>query len=324
VAVDTRQSQLSRPKVANVKQVLVVCATRQPDLDPQQLDRYLTHVTLAGLTPLICFNKVDLLDPEALQTLESIKARYEALGIAVVLSSIFQPHSIATLRQQLGDTSTVLAGASGVGKSSLINALLPQAELDVKAVSSKQQRGRHTTRSVTLLPLTEQTTEQAAGQAGEAEKNPLSSTIVDSPGFSYLKFDQVTPQQLEASFPEFAPLRPACRYNNCLHEPHQTTAVEDEAYCAVLANADQLDTARLASYHTFLAEAHAAQDTLAAQGNTEEATYKTLHGGKGKDQDLRILKLKTKQRAASRRKERQQLSTMTLDEFDPRMQDDLD
>lgn len=293
VAIAPRTTELSRPKVSNVDQALIVCSVQQPDLDLQQLDRYLSHVLLAGLRPLICLNKSDLVTDSQSQTIQAAMDIYEPMGFRVLLTSIFEPDSVDTLKAGLLGHTTVLTGPSGVGKSSLINVLKPEAQLKVSEVSAKQQRGRHTTRQAALFPL--------------AESNTF---VVDSPGFTYLTFDQTLPETLEKTFPEFAAFREQCRFHNCLHE-----ASDLDAGCAVMAQLEETQDkwprvarARWESYQQFLLEAKAYEQTLQSTSQKDDYGTKIKHT-KGKDASLQLLKLKEKERQASRRRQRQQVSS---------------
>lgn len=273
-----RTSEMLRPKVANIDQVLILYSLREPQFDPHQLDRYLTHVELAGLTPIVCISKTDLAEqPE--ECLE-IQALYQdGLGYPVFLSSIRQPETVhAILRQTEGKTS-VLAGPSGSGKSSLLNVMNPDFQLKVGEVSEKIARGQHTTRHVELLPLGDNT------------------YIADTPGFSNLKFTYVLPTGLEAVYRDFAPYRADCGFSDCLHV--------DEAGCAVLAHLDDIPESRYTSYLDMLAEARLYKQEL--QSSSAKQEYGAKHLSKKGGEEMRVLRLQGKHRDASRRVHRQRM-----------------
>jgi ribosome biogenesis GTPase len=275
-----RLNQLERPKIANITRAVVVASIAQPDLDLMQLDRYLTRVYLAGIDPVICITKIDLSpDHRLLQTIASV---YKALNIPIFLTSVAEPESIGKLFSSLTGQTVVLAGQSGVGKSTLLNAIKPDLDLAVGKVSDKIQRGQHTTRQVSLIALDSET------------------YVADSPGFSYLKFDTVLPQALEKAFPDFEPYRGECRFDDCLHL--------DESGCAV-----SIATSRYENYRQFQQEAALYAEEMQARSQKETYGYKTL-SQKGKGPDLKILRLKEKQRDGSRRTQKQQLSDVLLED----------
>ena len=286
IAIDERTNQLSRPKVANVTQALVVVSATSPELDLNQLDRYLTRVQIAGLNPMICITKVDLLDDAGKQALNAAIALYERLGLSVWQTSIYDRTSVHSLFTALSSGMTVMAGQSGVGKSSLLNVFLPDLNLKVGDVSAKNERGQHTTRSAKLVEV-----------APDAY-------VVDTPGFSYLKFDDVKPQAIEQVFSDFATYREQCHFHNCLHR--------HEEGCHVRQQLADLDASRWASYEAFIEEAQAYETLLSTTSQKEQYGKKRLD--KGKDQSVDILRLNERQRQASRRTQKQQFVTHGLDE----------
>lgn len=277
VNVLERKNQLARPKIANIDRAVIVASVQNPPLDLQQLDRYVTHVQLARIDPLICISKVDLAEGETF--LENVKALYERLGIPVYLTSIHRPQSVGRLFDAIEGETVVLAGQSGVGKSSLLNAYQPGLGLAVQSVSEKLQRGQHTTRHVALISLDKRT------------------YVADTPGFSYLKFDTVSPHAIEAVFPDFAPYRDQCRFDDCLHM--------EEADCAVKAHLDEIAPSRYESYQVFEEEAREYVELVQTTSQKQEYGYKTLK--RGKEKEVHILKLPEKQRQASRRRLKQQV-----------------
>ena len=279
-----RKNAISRPKLANVDQVLVVYSLMEPQFDPHQMDRYLTHIELAGLTPALCISKADLAATDA--DLEKIRAVYtERLGYQVFFTTVKNAESLDAVRALAKGKITVLAGPSGSGKSSLLNALNADLQLRVGEVSEKIARGQHTTRHVELLSLFEDSPD---------------TLIADTPGFSNLKFNYVLPVQLEAAFRDFAPYRAQCSFSDCLHV--------DEEGCAVRENLDHIAESRYRSYLDLLAEARLYKDEVNSTSQKQEFGYKQLDR-KGKD-SVRILRLKEKNRDASRRTQKQQVSLL--------------
>lgn len=287
-AIEERSNQLSRPKVANVTQALVVVSATSPELDLTQLDRYLTRVQVAGLSPMICITKVDLLDDAGKAALANAVKLYESLGVPVWQTSIYDRTSVQSLFTALRTGMTVMAGQSGVGKSSLLNVFMPDLNLKVGDVSAKNERGQHTTRSAKLVAVSE------------------NAYVVDTPGFSYLKFDDVKPQDIEAVFADFSAHRDQCHFHNCLHRHEEGCYVRDQV--------DSLNTSRWASYQAFIEEAQAYETMLSTTSQKEQYGKKQLD--KGKDQSLGILRLNERQRQASRRTQKQQFVTHGLDDDD--------
>lgn len=281
-----RKNSISRPKLANVDQVFVVYSLTEPDFDPNQMDRYLTHVELAGLSPIICISKSDLAQsPDELAQIRMLYA--ERLGYPVVFTSVRNSESLNPIREMAQGKISVLAGPSGCGKSSLLNALNPDLKLRVGEVSEKITRGQHTTRHVELLSLFDDAPD---------------TLLADTPGFSNLKFNYVLPTRIQEIYRDFADLRAQCAFSDCLHV--------DEENCAVLANTEVRNSSRYQSYLDLMAEARLYKEESSATSQKEEFGYKQLDR-KGKDA-LRILRLKEKNRDDSRRKTRQQVSRMGL------------
>lgn len=199
VGLEPRHNLLQRPAVANVSQVVVVASLAEPGLDPLQLTRFLITAEATGQPVQVVLSKADLL-PAA--EVEAWCRRLEGWGYTPVAVSTHTGAGLAALRRQLGQPGiAVLCGPSGVGKSSLLNALAPDLELRVAAVSGRLRRGRHTTRHVELFPL-------APG-----------ALVADSPGFNTPALPS-DPQILVAAFPELlARLRASpCRFANCRHQ----------------------------------------------------------------------------------------------------------
>jgi ribosome biogenesis GTPase len=191
--------------VANVDQVAIVVSLVQPDLKPHLIDRYLATAQKGGLSPVLLLNKADLADPVELQPLVG---SYAQLGIPVLLTSARTGQGIGRLREQLRGRSTVFSGQSGVGKSSLLNAVQPGLGLAVKSVSEVNNKGRHTTTYAQLLKL-------ESGGWG-----------VDTPGVRQLQLWDVRPEEVEGYFPEFRPFVPLCDFPDCTHTHEKGCAVK--------------------------------------------------------------------------------------------------
>ena len=291
-----RETVITRPKLANVAQVFIVYSLKEPEFDPFQMDRYLTHVELAGLRPILTISKADLAESNAdRERIQSIYA--ERLGYPVLFVSTREPDSVQAVHKLARNTISVLAGPSGSGKSSLLNALNPALKLRVGEVSEKIARGQHTTRHVELLSLFDD------------EPDTL---IADTPGFSNLKFNYVLPVRIQDAFRDFAPWRGQCAFSDCLHV--------DEEGCAVREHLADIAASRYQSYLDMLAEARLFKEESSASSQKEEFGYKKLDR-KGKD-SLRILRLKEKNRDLSRKTLKQQLNNLPLDAENESLADD--
>lgn len=226
-SVEPRESFLARPPVANVDQVMIVCAPQDPPLSLQLLDRLLMLAESQQLQAVICMNKDDL--PHE-QEEEALRTLYGGAGYTVFFISALFGRGIEEVKEQLCDRITVLAGPSGVGKSSLLNSIQPGLELKTSEVSVKSKRGRHTTRHVQLLTL------------------DCGGLVADSPGFSQLDLSGVTSEDLPYCFPEFLRYAENCRFNSCKHR--------NEPDCAVKAALDkgEIAVSRYENYLVFLEE----------------------------------------------------------------------
>ena len=200
--IGPRRTALRRPNIVNFDRIVIVLAWTLPDFDLLLLDRMLVLAKQGGVLPLICFNKMDLMEPDRAAQFRSIRHCYEQAGYRVLAVSSLRPESLAPLRQALAGGLSVLAGPSGVGKSSLINALLGREQLETGEVSDRLRRGRHTTRYARILPL------------GESE---AAGFIADTPGFFILDFPQsFQTEQLPLFYPDFVQHN-GCRFDGCLH-----------------------------------------------------------------------------------------------------------
>jgi ribosome biogenesis GTPase len=202
---DVINPDMSQIIVSNVDQVLIVSSWEEPTLWLELLDRYLIAAEEGKLTPLICLNKVDL--AQSVRECRTEMAIYRKLGYTVILTSIVTGRGIEELRTHLVGKQTVLAGRSGVGKSSLLMAVQPDLELRVAEVSDYSGEGRHTTSQVSLLKL------DGGGY------------VVDTPGIRELGLITVHRHELVLYFPEIAALVGQCQFNNCSHTQEPGCAV---------------------------------------------------------------------------------------------------
>jgi ribosome biogenesis GTPase / thiamine phosphate phosphatase len=191
--------------VANVDQVVIVVSLVEPELKPHLIDRYLVSAEQGGITPIICLNKADLVDPVPYQPLVGA---YSQLGILTLLTSALTGLGIDQLKERLPWRETVFAGQSGVGKSSLLNAIQPGLALRVREVSEANQKGRHTTTTAELWRL------DGGGW------------VVDTPGIRQFQLWDILPEEVEGFFPEFRPFVPLCAYPDCGHTHEDRCAIK--------------------------------------------------------------------------------------------------
>lgn len=191
-----RHASLIRPAVANVDQVLLVFAALSPAPNFNLLDRFLLTMEKQGVPVIICFNKTDLADEKLLETYRKI---YCKSGFPVVFISTYEGKGIDALKDILRDKTTALAGPSGVGKSSVMNLLNPDAFMETGEISKKIERGKHTTRHSEILPIGEKT------------------YLVDTPGFSSIYFFDMEPEDIKYYYKEFTEYEPYCRFGGCNH-----------------------------------------------------------------------------------------------------------
>lgn len=216
--------------VANVEQLMVISSVAQPPFNPGIIDRFLVAAAKGKLEPIIVVNKCDLQanEPSWPFVEKEFLRVYKRLKYRVIYTSIYEPESLKELKAALSNHSTVVAGHSGVGKSSLLSAVDSNIQLRVNEINPKSQKGRHTTTSVTLFPL------QGGG------------IVVDTPGIRNMSIWQMKPWELPYYFPEMASRLDTCKYKKCshTHEPHCAIkiALEEkkiavfryQSYCRIL------------------------------------------------------------------------------------------
>jgi len=237
--VHTRRSVLARrratggsgarraqPIAANVDQVVVVVAARDPEPNPRMLDRFLVIAEANGLPAALVVNKVELDRTPA----KTLGRRYARAGYQVVATSVKASEGLPALRDLLRGRETVFTGASGVGKSSLLNALEPGLKLRIGAISEKWRTGTHTTRAAELVPLA------------------VGGFVVDTPGMREVGAWGIAPEELGACFPEFRPYLDTCRFDNCRHLAEPGCGVRRAAA------AGEVEEDRLRSYERIFEE----------------------------------------------------------------------
>ena len=226
--IELRQGVLSRNSkgrqhiiVTNVDQILIVASAAEPPLKPNLIDRFLVTAQRSRVQPLICINKVDLIDPATIQPLVGV---YSQMGYRVLLVSAETGFGIDRLRRAMQNQQSAVVGQSGVGKSSLLNAVQPGLLLRVGEVSHESRKGTHTTTTSQLIPL------------------EVGGYVVDTPGLRQFQLWDVIPQEVAGYFRDLRPFVNLCRFPDCSHLHEEGCAVKD-----AVAD-DLLDERRYESY----------------------------------------------------------------------------
>ncbi|MBP5330847.1 MAG: ribosome small subunit-dependent GTPase A [Lachnospiraceae bacterium] len=201
-----RINSLIRPAAANIDQALVVFAARHPDPNFNLLDRFLVMMKKQGIHTIICFNKIDIVNENEIDQLKRI---YEMCGHEVIFASVRENEGIERIREILDGKTTVLAGPSGVGKSSLMNLLAPDANMETGELSLKIARGKQTTRHTELIRIAHNT------------------YLCDTPGFTSLYVTDIDKEDLRSYFPEFDDYSGQCRFDSCRHIAEPGCAVRE-------------------------------------------------------------------------------------------------
>ena len=297
--IQSRQNALIKPKIANVTTLMAMASVASPEFDPLQLDRYITQGLLAGLKVIVVLTKMDLC-PKSLD-IQAHQSHYEAIDLPVLSMTIHDPESTIRCLSAVSGEVVVMAGLSGVGKSSFLNSVRPELNLKVGEVSQKISRGMHTTRHASLIHVSENT------------------FIADTPGFSQLKFDTVLPSDLKKAFPEFKQFD--CYYPDCdhvLYENNIPAALPEGCYLEK--NPEAISLSRLESYQTFLLESKMFEAQQKNSSQKEDASFKTLDKQSGKKSDQ--LRLNQRQRQDSRRTENQKIKILSGYEISEEDNDD--
>ena len=209
-----RSSELLRPAAANIDQVLVMFAAAKPAPNFNLLDRFLIRMGLEKIPVLVGFNKCELVTEEQIAEITRI---YTLAGYPVYFFSVKEQKGLDALCEVLSDKTTALAGPSGVGKSSLMNYLCPQAEMETGEVSRKIERGRHTTRHAELFVVDNDT------------------YVMDTPGFSSLYVNEIQAQELWEYFPEMREAEKECRFTGCCHMEEPDCGVKNGVVSGAIA-----------------------------------------------------------------------------------------
>ncbi|MEX3744528.1 ribosome small subunit-dependent GTPase A [Lysinibacillus xylanilyticus] len=202
-----RQNELVRPPIANIDQGILVFSVKEPNFNTILLDRFLVVLESFHVHPIICLTKMDLLEDHEREELQSYIEDYESMGYIVLQTYKDEEELVERLQPILKGKSSVLAGQSGVGKSTLLNTLIPDLNLKTGVISQSLGRGKHTTRHVELIEVCD-------------------GLLADTPGFSSFDFDEIEKEELGACFPDMARVAEDCKFRGCLHLKEPKCAVK--------------------------------------------------------------------------------------------------
>ena len=222
-----RKNSLVRPPIVNIDQAVVIMSAKEPDFNPNLLDRFLVLLEHKGIHPILYISKLDLLDCE--DELDEFLQVYRTNGYDVV-------QNVEELLPLLADKITVFMGQTGVGKSTLLNKIAPDLKLETGEISESLGRGRHTTRAVSFYNLN-------------------GGKIADTPGFSSLDYEVSTAEELNQAFPEIAEFSKSCKFRTCTHTHEPNCAVKPAV------ESGQIATFRFDNYLQFLSEIENRRET---------------------------------------------------------------
>ena len=196
-----RKNELDRPVIANVDMAFIVTSAKKPNLDLVLLDKLISVITFNDIQPVICFTKLDLLNPVEKENIDNLKKYYEMIGIDCVYNT-----DTAEIKRLLDNNIIVLAGQTGAGKSSLLNLLDPELNIETNEISEALGRGKHTTRHVELYEISD-------------------GYVADTPGFSALDLKDMNKEQLRDTFIEFRDYE--CKFRDCMHHKEKDCGVKN-------------------------------------------------------------------------------------------------
>ncbi|MTT32317.1 ribosome small subunit-dependent GTPase A [Terrilactibacillus sp. BCM23-1] len=229
MSIDERRNYLNRPPIANVDQAVLLFSISEPDFDDSLLDRFLVHVESYEIKPIICITKSDLMMEPISNKIQDLVETYQTIGYQVYITSSVEDEGIDWFREALEGCISVFAGQSGVGKSSLLNTLNKELNIDTNAISKSLGRGKHTTRHVELLPVG-------------------TGFVADTPGFSSLQFAKIEAQELSLYFPEMKERSSQCKFRGCTHLVEPGCAIQEAV------NTGEISQSRYKHYKLFYGE----------------------------------------------------------------------
>ncbi|WAA13650.1 ribosome small subunit-dependent GTPase A [Fervidibacillus halotolerans] len=228
-AISERKNELIRPPIANVDQAILVFSAKDPDLHTTLLDRFLVVIESKKIKPILVVTKMDLLTPKEKEMIDEYISVYRSIGYKTIPLSSKTGMGLEQIKSIFDGKVSVFAGQSGVGKSTLINALRPDLQLKTSTISKHLGRGKHTTRHVELLEISK-------------------GLVADTPGFSAIDFFGMEPTELSFYFPEIRDQMSGCKFRNCLHVSEPKCAVKEAV------ETEQIQAFRYQHYLMFLKE----------------------------------------------------------------------
>lgn len=206
--IHERKNSLVRPPIANIDQAILVFSIKEPDFNTILLDRFLVVLESFLIEPIICLTKSDLMDEKLETQIREYMKDYEKIGYQLFMTYKDDPAFDEKITPLLKGKTTVLAGQSGVGKSTLLNTILPSLDLKTGVISTALGRGKHTTRHVELIEV-------------------CGGLLADTPGFSSFEFDLMEKEELYRCFPEFMIKQDDCKFRECMHVKEPKCAVKE-------------------------------------------------------------------------------------------------
>ncbi|MCT2538014.1 ribosome small subunit-dependent GTPase A [Aquibacillus koreensis] len=206
--VKPRKNELVRPPIANIDQAVIVVSAAEPDFSALLLDRFLVLVESKGIDPVIFITKMDTIKEGKLEGIQQYEEDYKKIGYPVQMLSTKQTDDFDQAKDFFKDKISVIAGQSGVGKSSILNAFNPLLSLETNVISESLGRGKHTTRHVELIEIN-------------------GGLVADTPGFSSLDFNDLELEDLPACFPEMRERMEHCKFRGCMHNKEPKCAVKE-------------------------------------------------------------------------------------------------
>ncbi|MDL4840016.1 ribosome small subunit-dependent GTPase A [Aquibacillus rhizosphaerae] len=227
--VKKRKNELIRPPIANIDQAVIVVSATQPDFSTLLLDRFLVLIESKGITPIIFISKMDTIKEEEEKLIQQYKNDYQSIGYSVETISTKRSDDLSQAMDYFKNKISVIAGQSGVGKSSMLNAFNPLLSLETNEISRSLGRGKHTTRHVELIDIN-------------------GGLVADTPGFSSLEFSELDLEYLPDCFPEMRALSEECKFRGCMHNKEPKCAVK------VAVDEDEIPVYRYNHYLQFYEE----------------------------------------------------------------------
>lgn len=227
--IKPRMNELMRPPIANVDQALIVSSATMPEFSSLLLDRFLVLIESKHIKPIIFITKIDVTTAQEREAIEKYQLDYREIGYTVEFVNAEKGRDLIELSHYFSDKVTVIAGQSGVGKSSILNAINPSLLIETDEISMSLGRGKHTTRHVELVEVDD-------------------GLVADTPGFSALDFTEIEAEELADCFPEMRTRKDSCKFRGCMHHREPACAIKNAV------ELDEIKKYRYENYLSFLEE----------------------------------------------------------------------